>query len=293
VPAPATAAEVGLFGPSYYEIGYGFPGNVAIGDFNADSDPDLAVPTSGSFSGSQGFSVLLGEPGATFGDWLPHQMLAPPRWVSVGDFNGDTDLDVAASAENDVYVFSGGPDASFSTGPSYDLGAGSAGPSAVGDFNGDGDPDLAIINTGAVRIFLGGAGSTFSAAPGSPYPAVGAIRIAVGDFNGDADPDLAVSRASQNSAVNSGVTILLGGPGAAFTQEPIIPLPVNGLPMSQSRKGRPVERSAPRRPFQTPAQLRRWRLATSTRTRILILSFCAESASRFRLAMQEPDSVRR
>ena len=82
------------------------PQSVVVGDFNRDSDPDLAVPN----GGSNDVSVLVGGAGASFS--APTNFAAGffPISVELKDFNGDSDLDLAVvnEASNDVSVFLGG-----------------------------------------------------------------------------------------------------------------------------------------------------------------------------------------
>jgi hypothetical protein len=141
------------------------PFSVAVGDFNGDSDPDLAVVN----PGSQDVSVLLGQPGASF---------AAPANVAAGDFPFEV---------------------------------------AVGDFNGDSDPDLAVANggdpfsgsSGGISVLLGGAGGSF-AAPASFAAGDIPAAVAVGDFDSDADPDLAVANEPELSlGIRPGVSVLL------------------------------------------------------------------------------------
>ena len=82
-----------------------------------------------------------------------------PNSVAVGDFNGDTRLDLAVAnfGSNNVSILLGTGTGSFST-PATNFGVGT-GPSsvAVGDFNGDTRLDLAVANFGSnnVSILLG------------------------------------------------------------------------------------------------------------------------------------------
>jgi predicted NUDIX family NTP pyrophosphohydrolase len=119
------------------------PGSVAVGDFDADSDPDLAVAK----QFSDNVSVLLGGAAGTFGAKTDFAAGDRPFSVAVGDFNADADPDLAvANADSDnVSVLLGGAGGSF--GVKTDFAAGDGPVSvAVGDFNADSDPDLAVAN---------------------------------------------------------------------------------------------------------------------------------------------------
>src|SRR5439155_6614561 len=71
------------------------PQSVAVGDFNGDGKPDLAVANDGSTN----IAVLLGNGDATFQAAVSYGMGgAPPRATDIlttGDFNGDNKLDLA------------------------------------------------------------------------------------------------------------------------------------------------------------------------------------------------------
>jgi hypothetical protein len=134
----------GGFGPpSAFAVG-DRPGSVAVGDFNGDGDPDLAV-TNGA---ADSVSVLLGGAGGGFG---PPSAFAVGDWplsVAVGDFNGDGDPDlaVASNLDDSVSVLLGGAGGGF--GPPSMFPVGDAPTSVtVADFDGNDRPDLAVVNT--------------------------------------------------------------------------------------------------------------------------------------------------
>jgi FG-GAP-like repeat len=196
-------------GPTSFAAGNS-PQGVTVGDFNGDSDPDIAVAN----QHSNDVSVLLGGAGGSFSAPTNFAVGTAPLDVAVGEFNGDSDPDLVTVNEGtgDVSVLLGGAGGSFSAPTSFLVGSL---PQSVGvrDFNGDSDPDLAVVNEGAnnVSVLLGGAGGSFSAPTNF---AVGATPryLAVGQFNGDSDPDLAVV----NEATNN-VSVLLGATGGTFT----------------------------------------------------------------------------
>ncbi len=183
------------------------PAGVALGDFNANADPDLAVANLNSSS----VSVLMGGAGGSFGGPTNFATAASPRSVAVGNFNGDSDPDLAVASFNTdtVSVLLGGAGGSF--GAKTDVPAGD-GPRSVaaGDFNDDGDPDLAVGNaiTDTVSILPGAAGGSFG--PKTDFPAGDGQWVSVGTLNGDTFPDLALADLA------SGVSILRGQPGGAF-----------------------------------------------------------------------------
>jgi hypothetical protein len=207
--APRAAHAFSFSAPTNKTVGTS-PVEVAVGQFNGDSDPDLAVAN----ELSNNVSVLLGSTGATFTGPTNFAVGTGPLSVAVGDFNGDSDPDLVTANEssNNVSVLVGGAGGSFS-GPTNFSVCSAPLSVAVGDFNGDSDPDLAVANElcHVVSILLGGAGATF----GSPTNfATGDLpsSVAVGEFNGDSDPDLAVANDGTDN-----VSILLGSTGGTFT----------------------------------------------------------------------------
>jgi hypothetical protein len=119
------------------------PWSVAVGDFNGDGIPDLAVAN----SYSNNVSVLLGNGDGTFQAARNFAAGSFPLSVAVGDLNGDGTLDlaVANSGGNNVSVLLGNGDGTFQAARNYAVGNGPLSV-AVGDFNGDGAPDLAVAN---------------------------------------------------------------------------------------------------------------------------------------------------
>jgi VCBS repeat-containing protein len=186
-----------------------FPFSVAVGDFNADQDPDLAVVS--IITGN--VSVLLGGAGGGFGAPTDFPAGDTPFAVAVGEFNGDNDPDLAVANQgsNNVSVLLGGAGGSFGAPTSYATGFGPSSV-AVADFNGDNDPDLAVANqdAGTVSVRLGGAGGTFGALANFPA-GVDPTSVVAADFNGDNDPDLAVTDYSLGR-----VLVLIGGTGGTF-----------------------------------------------------------------------------
>jgi predicted NUDIX family NTP pyrophosphohydrolase len=191
------------------------PTSVALGNFNGDQDPDLAVAN--EYSGE--ISVLLGAAGTGFtGPTIvasgtdPVDPVGDPVSVAVGDFNQDSDPDLAVAeySPGQVRVLLGGAGGSFTTAtkvPPENQAEGGLSSVAVGDFNRDGDPDLAAVNqlSGNVEVLLGGAGGTFGGPTSFPTGS-SLTSVAVGDFNGDAKPDLAVANTTFS---NDNVAVLL------------------------------------------------------------------------------------
>ena len=147
------AAGGSFTGPTNFSV-CGSPTAITSGEFNGDSDPDLATANETCHN----ISALGGATGGTFTGLTNTGVGNLPDDVAVGEFNGDSDGDLAVAnqASDNVSVLIGGSGLGF-LGP-INLPAGD-GPSsiAVADFNGDGRADIAVTNEQVdnVSIFLG------------------------------------------------------------------------------------------------------------------------------------------
>ena len=190
-----------------------YPTSVAVGDFNGDGKPDLAVS---SFN-SNNSSVLLGNGDGTFQTQQTFATGDAPSSVAVGDFDGDgkADLAVTFSGSHSVSVLLGNGDGTFRAQQTFATGSVPSS-AAVGDFNGDGWSDLVVANAGddTVSVLLGNGNGTFQ--PQQTFATGDApSSVTVGDFNGDGKADLAVANSFSNS-----VSVLLGnGDGSFQTQQ--------------------------------------------------------------------------
>ena len=99
--AAAEAQGVSFIAHRDFGAGNG-PVSVAVGDFNGDGRPDLAVAN----NGSNNVSVLLGNGDGSFQAAQNFGAGSAPSSVAVGDFNSDgaLDLAVANSGSNNVSV---------------------------------------------------------------------------------------------------------------------------------------------------------------------------------------------
>lgn len=186
------------------------PVSVAVGDFDADGNSDLAVANIGSHN----VSILLGTGTGTFPAAVSYPVGTSPRSLAVGDFNGDGRSDVATANLNsgNVSVLLGNSNGTFQPATHYPAGEGPHS-LAVGDFNADGRPDLSVANyrgRNDVYVLLGGANGVFQQAV-SYGAGAGPFSVAVGDLNGDGRLDVAAGNYNSND-----VSILVGNPGGTF-----------------------------------------------------------------------------
>jgi len=211
VQAASGCATPGFAAPTNFFFGpEDGPESVAVGDFNGDSQPDLAVAS----SNSSFVSILLGDGAGDFSGPTNFDAGTNPDSVALGDFNGDGKLDLAVANfnSNNVSILLGDGAGDF-TGPTH-FGAGTSPRSvAVGDFNGDGKPDLAVANESSdnVSILLGDGTGSFTG-PTNLGAGASPFSVAVGDFNGDSKPDLAVA-----NFLSASVSLLLGDGAGGFS----------------------------------------------------------------------------
>jgi len=207
------------------------PIGLVIGDINGDGKPDLSVANKNSGT----VSVLLNTttPGASTPTFTAETSFntgsGPTTSVSLGDFNGDGKLDLAATAvgANGVSVLlnttaTGASAPAFSSANNFNTGFNPLSVS-IGDINGDGKPDMAVLNQGlnTVSVLLnttttGAITPTFSTKTdfttgNSP------AAVIICDLNCDGKPDLSVTNQGENSVSVFLNTTTTGVSTPAFT----------------------------------------------------------------------------
>ena len=177
---------LGAFGPATNITAGTQPFDLAVGDFNQDGKPDLAVGT-----GVGTVSVLLNTGGGTFASPLELFMglSVPAISIEVADLNGDCvqDIIVAAEAGSVAVAFAGTGTGSFGPAVFFDASVAFNSAIAVGDLNGDGRVDAVIVNRSIDKVsVLLNIGAVF--APSSLAPKNVSLNAGASRF-----PDIAVS----------------------------------------------------------------------------------------------------
>ncbi len=200
---------------------------VAVGDFNEDGKPDLAVT-----AGPEVYALLgKGDGTFTLAPNSPIKMPSPPYnnaatpdvgSIAVGDFNhsGHLGLAVGEYQNEAAVILVGKGDGTFVPSSAAFADALGMPTSAIqaADFNGDGNLDLAITNEflGVSPVVLGYGDGAFNAA-GDLFTGIFPVGVAVGDFNQDGKLDAAVAGAGTAKYPGSGVNISLGKGDGTFT----------------------------------------------------------------------------
>jgi len=193
------------------------PDSVAVGDFNGDGTPDLAIANYGSNS----VSILLGNGNGygTFATQVSYPVGSGPVWVVTGDFNGDGKLDLAVANSNGVLsILLGNGNGTFQPQKTMQVDT-SLATLAVGDLNHDGKLDLIAVNSDSPALWalLGtGDGSFRKVSVWQRAHSLGAA--AIGDVNGDGVPDVAVT-----DPAGSTVLLLLGNGDGTFRDPKYLP----------------------------------------------------------------------
>lgn len=198
---------------------------LAVGYFNADTLPDLAVAN--QIDGTVTLILSNGAGGYTAKPPIP--VGTYPSAIAVADFNKDGNQDVAVVNQGDgtVTILLGDGQGNMTFHGTY-MAGNSPNSIAVADFNLDTNPDLAItaLDGNQVAVLKGDGSGGFTPFPHSPF-AVGnrPSSVAAADFNGDGFPDLAVTNEIDNT-----VSVLEGDGTGNFSPFAASPFTVGSNP---------------------------------------------------------------
>lgn len=221
----------GTFQPVKSLTGFGNgPYSLAVGDFNKDGKPDLAIANwgkQGDDTDQGGVLVFPGQGNGTFGSPASYSAGMNPNFIATADVNGDGAADLVVTSRTpsftyNVAVLLGQRNGTFGPATLFPT-EGDPAWIAVADLNGDGKPDLAIAHCCGLpdaTIMLGNGDGTFQPEVHLPA-AVSAAAVLVADLNGDGRPDLIAGLGGFSNAVavflNTSVNMLNGAsflPGA-------------------------------------------------------------------------------
>lgn len=177
---------------------------LAGGDFDGDSDVDLVGLQSIPGNPLDHLVLLFNDGTAVFTLSAPIEVGDVPSSISVGDIDGDFDLDLLVANQapdtgisDDVSVLLNLGDGQFAPQIFFTAGAQAIG-SALGDFDSDNTLDLAIADgRGKDIILLLNSGAGIFSTPVSIPVGENITQVAAGDFDSDSDLDLVTNGANR------------------------------------------------------------------------------------------------
>lgn len=196
-----------------------YPQRIAIGDFNSDGFPDVAI------SHFAGLDFLYSDASGTFHSGPSISFFTDGGPVRVADVNHDGHLDIIVvnPAYSEIYVWLGNGAGGFSGPTTFACGSGAA-DLVLADLNGDGALDIVTANQGSnsISVLLGNGNGTFRPATSFGVPSPNSLVAA--DFDGDGHLDVAVAGS------NDALTVLRGDGAGGFLS--FQTLPAGTMPQS-------------------------------------------------------------
>jgi hypothetical protein len=211
------------------------PNAIAVGDFDSDGAPDLAIAASTPTDGYVG--IFLAKDKAAFAPPTYYPIGPNPQAIAVADLDNDGRLDLAITTggnPGNVYILLGDGRGGFA-GAGMPIPVGNS-PKAivVGNFNPDSYLDLAVVNEGSnnISVLLGRGDGQFDTAGTFGIGAGGRApqALVAGDFNNDRILDLAVTR---DAMIGNGSIAILHGDGAGnFTLARTVPVGIGPIALA-------------------------------------------------------------
>ncbi|MBD2717321.1 VCBS repeat-containing protein [Microvirga sp. STR05] len=184
------------------------PHAIALGDFDGDGDLDLFTSASSYYSGNT-VRVSVNNGTGGFAYWQELYVGSTPSGVTLGDIDGDGDLDLLSANSTGTTVslrVNNGRGYFVAPSSNAELSVGS-GPRtvALGDVDSDGDLDVLTANyndnTVSVRVNDGSGNFTVPDVSASLSVGTSPVQATLGDVDGDGDLDL-LSANSGNGTVS-------------------------------------------------------------------------------------------
>ena len=194
---------------------------MAMGDFNHDGKPDLALAASKYTDFNNGYVIVIfGNGDGTFQQQSAASLFRAPNAISSMQVTNVDGVDGLVFPSDPLYVLTQNTSGQLSE-ASYAAGGG---PVGVGDFSGDGKQDIVVANESGIQVLVNAGGGVLRA----PLHRVlfdlnytSLVSLGTTDLNWDGFPDLAVIQNTNEHSYNGySVGAILGGPNGQLNPIP-------------------------------------------------------------------------
>lgn len=181
---------------------------IAVGDFNKDGNPDVAVQNDATVA------VRLGNGTGGLGAESLFATFNGQTGLVTGDFDKDGNLDLVSAGNGKISFLKGNNLGTFPTHVEFDAFA-CRGINAA-DLDADQDLDVVITDSGTACVMLNNANGTFTRQTYTGGTLEQARGVQIADLNGDGKLDLAIACFSSTAGVGGAVWFGTGTPGNFF-----------------------------------------------------------------------------